>query len=51
MEYACVSSWLRERGIPIIKLETNYDYSPDKLKAYRNALGAFLAEAGKHRGK
>ena len=42
MEYTCVSKWLGEKGMPVLKIETDFDYSQDKLTAKRNQINSFI---------
>ncbi len=49
MEYSCVSKWLGEMGVPSVKLETDYDYSPEKLTAKRNQINSFIKRVKKAR--
>lgn len=31
MEYTCVENWLRELGMPLMRLETSYSYTRETL--------------------
>lgn len=41
MEYRCVQKWLTDMGIPALKVETDYDYSDEKLAVKRGQITQF----------
>ena len=49
MEYTCVEKWLKELGIPTVKIETDFDGSSDKLSARKSKLNSLIKAAKKYR--
>lgn len=49
MEYSCVAKWLKECRMPLVRIETDYDYSTDKTAARKRRLNSFLKAAKEHR--
>lgn len=49
LESICVEKWLKELGIPMMKLETGYDYSPEKLSFKQAKFNSFVKAAKKYR--
>ena len=49
MEYSCAAKWLEELGIPLLKLETDYDYIPEKLAVKRSQINSFVKTVKKRR--
>lgn len=47
MEYRCVRKWLTDMGIPSLKVETDYDYSDDKLARKRIQITQFADQLWK----
>lgn len=49
MEYVCVSKWLGELNIPVTKIETDFDYTPEKLSAKKAQINSFIKNVKKRR--
>jgi len=47
MEYRCVRKWLTDMGIPSLKVETDYDYSDEKLGIKRAQITQFADQLWK----
>lgn len=41
MEYGCISRWAAEMGIPVLKLETDFDYTEEKLARKKAQIARF----------
>ena len=42
MEYVCLAKSLAERGIPLLRLETNYSYTPETVALARKQIENFV---------
>ena len=42
MEYVCLAKSLAERGIPLLRLETNYSYTPESIALARKQIANFV---------
>ena len=49
MEYTCYAKWLKELGMPLVRLETDFCYTPEKTAVREKTLNSFLKAARKHR--
>lgn len=49
MEYSCVEKWLKELGVPSVKIITDFDQSSEKVSARKSRLSSVIKAARKHR--
>ena len=49
MEYACVNKWIQELKIPLLKLESNYEYSREAMNPLRTRIESFIELINKRR--
>lgn len=42
MEYTCVSKWLNEMGIPLMRLESSYEYSREAMEPLTTRVESFI---------
>lgn len=44
MEYTCVANELRELGVPLLRLETNYSYTREELGLAKSRIESFVGQ-------
>lgn len=49
MEYSCVEKWLKELGVPSVKIITDFDNASEKISARKSRLSSLIKAARKHR--
>ena len=42
MEHTCVSKWIAETGVPLMKLESSYEYSREAIAPLTTRLESFV---------
>ena len=42
MEYTCVANELKELGVPLLRLETNYSYTREELSLVKTQIESFV---------
>lgn len=42
MEYACIAKWLKEINIPVLKLESSYEYSREAMGPLNTRIESFI---------
>lgn len=49
MEYTCYAKWLKELDVPVVQLETDFHYTPEKAAVRESVLKGFLKTVRKRR--
>ena len=42
MEYTCLAKWMSEAGIPIIKMESSYEYSRESMGPLTTRIESYI---------
>ena len=42
MEYTCIAKWIKEINVPIMKLESSYEYSREAMAPLTTRLESFV---------